>query len=539
MSTLTAISVPDTPDEPWRALHIFNLYRMVIAGVIAVLFYMSEGSNIFGQKLPGLFGYAITAWLCIILLSGFFSRFRRPHFRLQAYGFIIIDIAFITLLMYASGGIASGFGVLLLVTIAASGILSSRHIPFAFAAIATLIIFSVQGIQDYRMLVGGESQELEYAQNGLLGAALFAVALLSHLLAQRIRTSEALAEQRRGELIDLTTINELAVQQMETGVVVVDFHNTIQLCNSAAQDMLGHGNDIVSRPLKLIAPQLYEHLTQWRQNRQNMPKPFRNVLDGKELLPYFKSLKGESSLTVLIFLDDTSLLSHQAQQSKLVSLGQLTASIAHEIRNPLSAISHAGQLLGEVDKLDKADYRLIEIIQNQSERIDTIIKSILALSRKEKFSPQRLELTGWINQFIAATLSERDITPGSIQVKHPEESLYIHVDPLHLNRIMCNVIENGIRHSQIRNSDILLKIVCAPDTDNETVKIDVMDYGDGVPEEHREKLFEPFFTTFSGGTGLGLYIARELSQINHARLQYIDNSDCGAHFRVSFSRIQE
>ncbi len=537
MGTLTAISTPDTPDKPWRALHVFNLYRLVIAGVIAVIFHAGEGSNTFGQTLPDLFGYAIIIWLCIIFLSGFFSRLRKPSFQLQTYGLIIADIAFITLLMYASGGIASGFGVLLLVIIAASGILSSRHIPFAFAAIATLAIFFIQGIQGYQMLVGGESLSFEYAQNGLLGAALFAVALLSHLLAQRIRTSEALAEQRREELTDLTTINELALQQLETGVVVVDSRNAIQLCNSAARNMLGHGSGVVSRSLDIFAPKLYECLMQWRQGRQNTPEPFRNVTDGKELLPHFKSLKGKSNLATLIFLDDTSLLSHRAQQSKLASLGQLTASIAHEIRNPLSAITHAGQLLSEANKLEESDYRLIEIIQNQSERLDTIVKSILALSRKEEFTPERLELTSWINQFITGIINERDITSGSIHIEHPESPLYVYVDPLHLDQIMYNVSENGIRHSRIKNPDILLKIVCS--TDNETVRIDVIDYGDGVPEEHREKLFEPFFTTLSRGTGLGLYIARELSQINHTHLQYIDDPACGARFRISFNRIQE
>ncbi len=539
MGILTAISTPDTPDKPWRALHLFNLYRLVTAGIIAVIFHAGEGNTVFGQKLPDLFGYAIIIWLGMAFLSGFFSRLRTPHFQLQTYGFIIADITFITLLIYASGGIASGLGALLLVTIAASGVLLSNHIPFVFAAIATLAMFFSQGIQGYQMFIGEGEQEFEYTQNGLLGAALFAVALLSHLLAQRTRASEALAEQRREELTDLATINELAIQQMETGVVVIDTHNMIRLCNSAAQGMLGYANDVTSRPLEFIAPKLHEYLTQWRKDKQNTSELFRNALDGKELLPRFKNLQGKSNLSTLIFLDDTSLLSYKAQQSRLASLGQLTASIAHEIRNPLSAINHAGQLLGEVDKLDTSGHRLIEIIQNQSERLDTIIKSILSLSRKQEFNPEKLELTDWVHQFITTTISERGIATESVQLEYLETPLYIHVDPLHLNQIMCNLAENGIRHSQMRNSSTLLKIVCGPGAVNETVKIDVIDYGSGVPEEHQEKLFEPFFTTFSRGTGLGLYISRELSQINHAHLQYIADSKHGAHFAVSFNRISE
>ena len=539
MGTLTAISIPDSPDKPWRALHLFNLYRLVIAGVIAIIFHASEGNTIFGQQLPRLFGHAIIIWLAIIFLSGFSSRLRAPHFHLQAYGFIITDIAFISTLMYASGGIASGFGVLLLVTIAASGILSSRHIPFAFAAAATLAIFAVQFIKSFQMFVSGEPPELEYAQNGLLGAALFAVALLSHLLAQRVRVSEVLAEQRREELTDLATINELTIQQMETGVVVVDSHNIVRLCNSAAQDMLGHGSDVVSHPLNFIAPKLYEQLMRWRQGTQDTPRPFRNTPEGKELLPHFRGLEARSNLSILIFLDDTSMLSYQAQQSRLASLGQLTASIAHEIRNPLSAISHAGQLLNEVNTLDATDRRLIEIIQNQSERLDTIIKSILSLSRKKEFNPEKLELTGWIHQFITSAINERGIATESIQLECPKTPLYIHADPLHLNQIMYNVTENGIRHSQMQNSDTLLKIVCAPGGNDKTVEINIIDYGSGILEKYREKLFEPFFTTLPRGTGLGLYIARELSQINHAHLQYIADSDHGAHFKISFSRAQE
>jgi two-component system sensor histidine kinase PilS (NtrC family) len=533
MKYYTAISIPDSPDKPWRSLHIFNLYRLIMTGTIAVIFFFTApGDTTLGADLPDVFTYAISLWLAVSLINGFASRLRWPKFQWQVAVTIVLDIGFITLLMYTSGGMESGLGTLMLVTVAASGILLSGTKSFAFAALATL---SILAMHSYSVLLQSYHTAYGFTHIGLLGVGLFAVALLTHTLALRIRESEALASQRTEELADLSQINELIIQQMETGIIVVDSGNNIQLMNESAELMTGETHNYPNRSLKQLSAELETQLNIWRDNRQHEVTAFRIVRDGAEILPHFKHLQGKSSLSTLIFLDDTSLLSHRAQQARLASLGRLTASIAHEIRNPLSAIKHAGQLLDETESLSEGDHRLIDIIQQQTSRLNNIVENILSLSRKNEFRSEEIDITEWLKAFHKNMLTSQQLGSHAFKIALPSKPVRIQADPTHLEQIMCNLYENGVRHSKLNQSENLLKIECSASKNTDNVTIDIIDYGNGVPEQYQEKLFEPFFTTEPTGTGLGLFIARELSQLNRAHLQYIDEPGNGAHFRLKFS----
>lgn len=520
----------DTSNQLWRALHIFNVYRLIIVGIIASTFFFAEKETTFGQLMPQVFHVAIICWVSLVLASGFTSHFRIPSFHWQVYAFTLTDIAFITLLTYTSGGITSGLGTLLLVTIAASGILVSSHMLFGFAALATLAIFFIQG---YLILAGHETSSLIYTQSGSLGAGLFAVALLSHMLSQRIVASEALAEQRQTELMGMSQASKLIIQQMETGVILTDSLHTIQLMNQSAQKLTGHSYNQQGNTLDKVSPELDRQLRSWKENALYEIRPFRISRDNTEILPHFKRIHEGSDLIILIFLYDTSQLSRQAQQSRLASLGQLTASIAHEIRNPLSAISHAGQLLSENQELANDDQRLTKIIQQQSQRLNTIIESILSLSRKREFKPEQINIVDWLIKFKKTIIERSGEVQQSIHLDLPDKPLIIKIDKTHLEQIMYNLFENGMRHSRLNASKQLLNVSCSRNAFNGNIQIDVRDYGQGIPEEYHNRLFEPFFTTDTAGTGLGLYIARELSQLNHGHLQYLPDYTNGTHFRLT------
>ena len=222
-------------------------------------------------------------------------------------------------------------------------------------------------------------------------------------------------------------------------------------------------------------------------------------------------------------------MAQQAQQLKLASLGRLTASIAHEIRNPLGAISHASQLLAESRHLDKGDLRLTEIIEEQSKRVNTIVKNIMQLSRRDRAQPEDLFLRPWLDQFIQEFIHHEKIPAERIQVEITPPDLQIRFDPTQLHQILWNLCHNGIHHGAGR---LVLRGGSTRQPYHQY--LDIMDDGDGIDAGMAHAIFEPFFTTANHGTGLGLYIAKELCESNQARLNYVPENE-GTHFRITFA----
>lgn len=531
---MTARDTAQFQEQPtnnsWKILHLFNTYRLIIAGIILVVYYAHPGEVIFGSTQPLVFQITASLWAILSFISGFLSRLKVFPFQLQAYILIAADIVIITIIMHTSGGITSGIGTLLLVTVAASGILLSGRAAIAFAALATLSVLLVQGY----IILGGEFPSTsQYTRYGLLGAALFTVAFISHVLAQRVLTSEALAERRGLELEYLAKINEAIIEQMQTGIIVIDQNNNIQLVNDTALEQFPESSNPVGNRLSSLSPHLNYQFQAWKSNDDLDSRPFRMRSDGAEFIPQFHRLENSEDQVTIIHLQDTAQLSHQAQQIKLASLGRLTASIAHEIRNPLSAISHAAQLLDESPDIIQTDKRLTEIIQTQSRRLDTIVESVLALSRKRDFKPITININEWLINFQKSLIEERGLSAQDIAFSLPEKNLLTLFDATHLEQIICNLTENGVRYSRMNEATRLLEIKLQSAPPPYSAYLDICDYGTGVSDNEKDQLFEPFFTTSATGTGLGLYIARELSELNHAQLHLISSPTTGACFRLS------
>jgi len=282
------------------------------------------------------------------------------------------------------------------------------------------------------------------------------------------------------------------------------------------------------------SPQLVERLRQWLINPSMVPRSITTSAIGPVLRPGFVALTRGSHRHTLVFLDDLSQISQQAQQLKLAALGRLTAGIAHEIRNPLGAISHAAQLLGESEELSGADQRLSQIIQDQSRRMNLVIENVLQLSRRRQTEPHLLDLKQWLEHYVeelrgslpADQAVHLDISPGTLTTR---------MDAEQLQQVMTNLVQNGLRYSgQLhQNAQVWLRLFHAPYS--ELPSLDVMDDGPGVAEEHLTKIFEPFFTTESKGTGLGLYLSRELCESNQASLNYTPRQGGGSCMRITFA----
>ena len=251
----------------------------------------------------------------------------------------------------------------------------------------------------------------------------------------------------------------------------------------------------------------------------------------QQVLPRFKAIEQRQNGGVMIFLEESSRTAHQAQQLKLASLGRLTAGIAHEVRNPLGAISHAGELLGESPQLDANDKRLVRIIIEQSRRMNIIIENVMQLGRRDRARPVMIPMAYWLQKFIDDFLLSTQAPAAAVRLEVESADIMVEFDPSHLQQILWNLCQNGLRHSGAGENPRLELLVGLNITGRPY--LDVVDHGPGVSPENIGNIFEPFFTTDSKGTGLGLYIARELAESNLAQLRYQprDGMSC---FRISF-----
>jgi two-component system sensor histidine kinase PilS (NtrC family) len=521
---------PDDYGRTWKPLAFLNIYRLALSAIFTILLVLRDQPFYVGALHPTLALSTMAIYLAFATVCAVLIYRRWPTFELQTYLQLSVDILAITVLMFASGGAGSGVGMLLVVAIASGSIILAGTTAYFFAALAAIATLAEEV---FAYATGSFAPN--YTQAGFLGATFFATALLAYVLAKRARESEELAAQRGVDLENLTQLNEHVIQRMQSGIIVVDAEHRVRLMNESAWHMLGMPTVRERARIDEIVPDLATQLRRWRDNLAYTSQSFRALPSGTDLIPRFTRLGSPTAPGTLIFLEDASIMAQQAQQMKLASLGRLTASIAHEVRNPLGAISHAGQLLSESPQLDNADKRLTEIIRNQSRRVNAIIENVLQLSRRERSNPQPVELRGWLETFAQefALVHRVDAREIAIDIDPPET--VIHADPTQLQQVLTNLCENALRHSATASTSPKVELRGGTTRDSGGPYLDVIDHGPGISPENAEHIFEPFFTTESTGSGLGLYIARELCEINRARLHYVPIATRGACFRINFA----
>ncbi len=513
----------------WRPLQFLNLYRFALAGLFALLYHFGKLSEPLGAAHAELFYHTSLAYLGFSLLALYPLLRRQPAFMIQLTVHTLADIAFITVLMHASGGIVSGVGMLLIVSVANGSMIAGGRTPGFFAAIASLALLVEQ---TYTALTYPDAN-INYSLAGMLGIALFATAILAHVLARRAQESEALAHQRSADLANMAQLTDYIIQHMHTGVMVIAPDNRIRLMNSSAEHLLNTPIALPETLLQEYSHELYQQLQEWQENPGNATRSLQIGGNPNELLAQFMSIGQQRNDGTLIFLVDAANTTRQAQQLKLASLTRLTASIAHEIRNPLSAISHAGALLAESETLDPNDARLTEIIREQSQRINTIVENVLQLGRQERGQEASFPLKPWLENFLQDFYQSQPNAREAIHIQVEPADLVIHFDPGHLHQLLCNLCQNGLRHAAASHAEIKLQLHAAMIGEDHGY-LDVIDAGPGIAEEHRTHIFEPFFTTESKGTGLGLYLARELAARNQAQLRYEPTALKESRFRLLF-----
>jgi two-component system sensor histidine kinase PilS (NtrC family) len=513
-------------------LHFLNLYRLTLAGLFLTVITLYPSANLLGQSNPSQFFTTSLLYAGISGINSFTIRWRKPPFVFQVYAHGVTDVLAITLLMHASGGLQSGLGILLVVAIAGGSLLLARRSAVLLAAFATLAIL----LEQTYSLLYIENAQISLTQAGLLGVVFFGTAFLTQLLARRVRESEALAAQRGMDLANMEQLTEYIIQRMQTGIVVVDMEGRVRLINESAWYLMGMPAAPNQRRLKELVPALATQLALWRDERGNA-QIFRASTSAPEVLPRFARLGTGKSTGTLIFLENTAAMAQQAQQLKLASLGRLTASIAHEIRNPLGAISHAGQLLAESGHLDPGEQRMTQIILEHCKRMNRIVENVLQVSRRQRAVPEDIALQLWLSHFIDEFCQTQQVSRDSISLTVEPAALAVRFDPHQLHQILWNLCSNGLRYTMTRDDGVCMSIKAGLAEDPPTPFLDVVDFGPGISAELVDQIFEPFFTTDAKGTGLGLYISKELCEANQARLNYLPRKT-GTCFRITFADIR-
>jgi two-component system sensor histidine kinase PilS (NtrC family) len=530
--TEIAVNAPSTgitfgDSAEWKPLGYFILYRLALCGLLVVLYFWGIAPLPVGYYDTGLFRNVAFGYAIFSLLAAVANRMRLPAYDAQVLIQVFADIVAITLLMHASGGVSSGFGMLLLVAIAGGSVLTQGRIAILFAAMASIAVLT----QQIFVWITSPFPTTHYTQAGILGASLFATAYLAHISARRIRMSEALAARREVDLANLSQLNEHIISRMQAGILVVDAHNRIRLVNESARHMLGLEAYDEGARVENVLPKLAGLLQTWRGDRGRPSHLFQHEGTQMRLICSFAGIGQDAVDGVLVFIEDASAITQQAQQLKLASLGRMAASIAHEIRNPLGAISHAGQLLSESSGLADGDRRLTEMIRENSMRMNAIIENVLRISRGKPAKPELVALKPWLEEFSEAFVDANEISMSCFTVSVEPENVKVRVDPSQLHQVVWNLCENGLNHS---NGTPCIDLRARISNSTERPYLDIRDNGDGLSEEEVEQIFEPFFTTRDDGSGLGLYIARELCEGNKAALNFVA-VDEGACFRISFS----
>ncbi len=515
----TSMPRPTTPGyfaSHWRSLDYFNLYRLTLAAALVFSGLLFSTSDLFRQGTSGHFQSYAFAYLIVAALFVLGIRARWPGFQIQLTAHITTDIVLFVLMMSTSDQLAGGLGLLLAISIASGGLVGSGRLTLLYAAMASIAILLQHG---FNLLGGGRGLD-SFFQVGLLCAGYFAIGLLAHALTRRALHSERLAQQQADELALLNRINALAIENSPDGLLAVRGDGVIRHASPRALALLGAATAITPGITRLedCSPELARLSLQ-------MPPGSTPLLhtSAAQLRVRCISLETPDNSRVLV-LEDQSQAEQAAQRLKLAALGRLTANIAHEIRNPLSAISHAAQLLGE-ETHDATQIRLTGIIENNARRLDRLVEEVLTLNRRDRLNPASFDAAA-LGLLVDELRQTEEIPVDAVIVGMPN-NLHFQFDPDHLRQIVWNLMRNAWRYShkqagslrvsaQMRGNDMLLE---------------VGDDGPGVAAEHRDKLFEPFFTTDAQGTGLGLFLARELAEANHAVLSHVAGND-GAHFRL-------
>ena len=527
MSSTSPFAIAPASATIRHELSFLNIFRLVQALVYVGLAFSPADEGWPELAAPDLARVVAVLYLAFAVAAVLLNRRSMPHARPVVATSLVVDIAAAVLSIAAIHDARIGIAMMLAVNLSAGALILPLRLSSFFAALATLGLLG-------RTVIGtmiDDPVDRDLLEAALFGLAYFASTTLCHVLGRQLRATEALVEQRSTDLANLAQVNELIIRRMKTGVLLVDDANRIHQINESAWMLMGNpGAD--QRDLGQLAPELSRRLYHWMTSGK-LDETATQLADGvPEVVPRFTRLAPNDDSHVLIFLDDTSLLSRRAEELTLTSLGRLSASIAHEIRNPLAAIRYSAQLLAESESMDATDQRMVEIINNHCIRLNEIIENILQLSRRERSRPETLDLGHWAKAFVEEYSQGNDLGTDSLRaIASGDTPVAAVADPQQLQQVVWNLVQNALRYGRMPGEPARVIVVSRLGEHGAPI-LEIIDRGPGIAPKVAAQIFEPFYTTHEYGTGLGLYLARQMSEANQAALEYVRVPGGGSCFRL-------
>jgi two-component system sensor histidine kinase PilS (NtrC family) len=511
-----------------RIVSYLNFYRLVIT----VLLASAHFSGLLDASLTGktdlAAGAVLVTYLLVTIYFLFAARQKDANFFRLALHSICADILFLCLLVMLFAGAAGGVGILLVFTSGVAAVLLPLRTALLLASIASL---TMSGTALWHFIT------LEGTAESMLQAGLYSVtAMISVIMANRLaywaRDYQLIAEKQKETLTELEQVNELIIRRMRTGVIAVDEKGLIRVMNESAWFQLG-SPPVRQRSLKSLSPRLNQALTEWKRNTTSDPRPVVLEPSQAQVLPGFVALPSDSGIGAMIFLTDNNVVARRAVELSVNSLAKLSGSIAHEIRNPLAALNHASQLLEESPQIRLPEMRLINIIQNHAKRMNGIIENILQLSRREQSQPEVIPLHAFLpefaSEFQASQVSRQLDFQSAVSL---EEETFVLYDKSQLSQCLWKLLDNAVDHASKDKSVPSVRLALSRHDNSGFCVITVADNGPGISSSQLGKIFEPFYTTRKEGSGLGLYIAKQLCEANQAELTVDSEPGEGAFFHV-------
>jgi two-component system sensor histidine kinase PilS (NtrC family) len=522
----------DTAGPQHRELYFFALFRVLEAGILGIVAFTPLGATMAVIREPLLMQAVALSYFfgALFLLS--ISQNDDFTLRRQTAIGLVLDLGVWGVALLAMDGGESGLAMFMIFNLGAGALILTPMASIGFAICAALILLGEYFFN--RLIVDATPRTA--AEATMFSVTYVGTALLCQQLRRQMSASEALASKRGEELANLSELNELVIRRMRTGVLVVDGSHRIRLSNESAWALLGSGT-YQRRDLMEVSPALHQCLWEWRQGRSEAPPAMTFFEGGAEVLPRFVSLSLTDKL-FLIFLDDSRVYSGRAEELTLFTLGRLSASIAHEIRNPLAAISYSAQLLEESSDVRDADRRLLEIIHSQCTRMNGIVQNILGLARQERSQTESVELVAFTRTFVQDYRDSHPLETDVLKAVDDGHRVVALVDPQHLHQVLTVLVHNALTYGRTPGNPAQVTVAVRRDGPNGSPIVEVIDRGPGIPPRVVEQIFTAFFSTSDHGTGLGLYIARQLCEANQSVLSFEPVPLGGSCFRIQLPSSQ-
>jgi two-component system sensor histidine kinase PilS (NtrC family) len=514
-----------------RIVGYLSIYRIVIASLLVagnfVLFTDFRLLSLARWFAAGL----LVAYLLFAAFELFMTRRRGVDAHHRVRYALLTDVLFLSGLLFALGGLGGGIGILLVFTSALAGMLLPLRMALFLTSVATLALIgqAFAGLALALIPVAG------LLQAGLYGATAMVGCLLCHRLSYWARDFRIIAEKQETQIAGLEELNEVIIRNMATGVLVVDASRRIKLMNEYAWFLLGSPK-VRELLLADLSPRLDRVLEKWQAHTTAELRPVVLEASQAQIMPSFTSMPGDERPGALVFLNDESVISRRALELSANSLAKLSGSIAHEIRNPLAALTHAAQLLDESPTITLNDMRLTNIILDQSKRMNGIVENILQLSRQEQSRPEPVELNAFLKNLAGEFRSTQSAKNLDFQLLIETDKTLVVFDKSQLHQCLWKLLDNTVHHASVKRPP-RAELKMRKDMSAGYCVITVADNGPGIPNSHISDIFEPFYTTRKEGSGLGLYIARQLCEANQAELTVDSQPGIGTafHIRVGLS----